>query len=100
MQRFISVMCILFSLLIMPAYTQPVTAGTSHTTLNSGDTFMINPASFTSPGKVNTLIPFSDGRMLIGGSFVSIDGQTAPRSLAILKSDGSLDTTFQVDSNL
>ena len=67
---------------------------------DTGDLFAISPASFTSPGKVNTLIPLSDGRVLIGGSFIAIGGQVTPRSLAILKSDGSLDTTFQADSNL
>jgi uncharacterized delta-60 repeat protein len=100
MRRFISIMCILFSLLSVPIYVQPVTAGTSHTAQDTGNFFVISPATFTSPGKANTLIPLSDGRMLIGGSFVTIAGQATPRSLAIIKSDGSLDTTFQVDPNL
>ena len=100
MRRFSSVVCILFLLLYMTAYTQPVTAGPSQTVQSPGAFFAINPASFTTPGKVNTLIPLSDGRMLTGGSFIAIGGQAAPRSLAILKSDGSLDTTFQVDATL
>lgn len=100
MRRFISMMCILFSLLSVPTYVQPVTAGTSHTAQVPGNIFVISPATFTSPGEVNTLIPLSDGRMLIGGSFTAIAGQATPRSLAIIKSDGSLDTTFQVDPNL
>ena len=84
----------------MPSYAQSVTAGTSHTAQATGDFFVFSPATFTSPGKVNALIPLSDGRMLTGGSFVTIGGQPTPRSLAIIKSDGSLDTTFQVDPNL
>jgi uncharacterized delta-60 repeat protein len=100
MGRFISVMCSVFFLLSTFAYTQPVTAETTLMARASGGAVPISPASFTSPGRVNTLFPLSDGRMLIGGSFITIGGQSAPRSLAILKSDGTLDTTFQVDSNL
>lgn len=70
------------------------------TTSTTDTLFTINPAIFTSPGTINTLVPLSDGRMLIGGRFVSISGQPTPRSLAILKSDGTVDTTFQVDSRL
>ncbi|WP_448542461.1 delta-60 repeat domain-containing protein [Roseiflexus sp.] len=65
-----------------------------------GDFFVINPAMFTSPGKVNTFIPLSDGRVLVAGRFVAIGGQATPRSLAILKSDGAVDPTFQVDARL
>ena len=100
MHRFIAVTCVLFSLLLAPALTRPITAGTSHTAQGIGETLPLSPATFTTPGKVNTLIPLSDGRMLIGGSSVTIGEQAAPRSLAILKSDGSLDPTFQVDPNL
>jgi uncharacterized delta-60 repeat protein len=55
---------------------------------------------FTSPGKVNAFIPLSDGRVLVAGKFVAIGGQATPRSLAILKSDGAVDPTFQVDARL
>lgn len=70
------------------------------TTSTTDTLFTMNPAIFTSPGTINTLVPLSDGRTLIGGRFVSISGQPTPRSLAILKSDGTVDTTFQVDSRL
>ena len=99
MHRFITVTCVLFSLLLAPAFARPA-AEASHTAQGIGETFPLSPATFTTPGKVNTLIPLSDGRMLTGGSSVAIGGQAAPRSLAILKSDGSLDPTFQVDPNL
>ena len=66
MRRFSTIVCILFLLLSMSAYTQPVTAGPSQTVESTGAFFAISPASFTTPGKVNTLIPLSDGRMLIG----------------------------------
>jgi len=100
MRRYISVMCILFLLFSVSAYTQPVTAGTSQTVQDTGDLFAISPASFTSPGKVNTLIPLSDGRVILGGRFVSVGVQAAPGSLAILKTDGTVDPNFQVDPNL
>ncbi|WP_322823102.1 delta-60 repeat domain-containing protein [Chloroflexus sp.] len=70
------------------------------TTSTTDTLFTMNPAIFTSPGTINTLVPLSDGRTLIGGRFVSIGGQPTPRSLAILNSDGTVDTTFQVDSRL
>jgi uncharacterized delta-60 repeat protein len=100
MRRFITVLCILVSLLSVPALSRSVAAGTSHTALEAGITPAGSTTFFTSLGKVNTMVPLSDGRMLIGGSFVSIDGQAAPHSLAIIKSDGSLDATFQVDPSL
>lgn len=40
----------------------------------------------------------ADGRILIGGSFTSFDGQTANR-LARLNADGSLDTSFSASFN-
>jgi uncharacterized delta-60 repeat protein len=90
----------LLTFLSVTTTTRSVTAGTAYSAIDAGITPAGSTTFFTSPGKANTLIPLSDGRMLIGGSFVSIGGQPAPRSLAIIKSDGSLDTTFQVDSNL
>ena len=100
MRRSVIVSCILVSLLSVLTITQPIAAGVSHPALGADVTPAGSLTAFTSPGKVNTLIPLSDGRMLVGGSFVTIGGQAAPRSLAILKSDGSVDTTFQVDSSL
>jgi uncharacterized delta-60 repeat protein len=100
MRRILIVSCILFSFLSVLIITQSVTAGAAHTALAAGVIPSGSSTFFTTPGKANTLIPLSDGRVLVGGSFVSIGGQAAPRSLAIIKSDGSLDTTFQVDSNL
>lgn len=44
------------------------------------------------PGAVNCLVPEGDG-VLVGGSFSSVGGQPR-RSLARLRSDGSLDTGF------
>jgi len=100
MRRFVSAAWILFALLSLLAYTQPVTARTPQTGQAAGAFFPIRPASFTTPGKVNTSIPLGDGRVLLGGSFVSIGGQAAPGSLAMIKNDGSLDTTFRVDPDL
>jgi uncharacterized delta-60 repeat protein len=100
MRRSIIVSCILISFLSVLTITQPIAAGVSHPALDA-DVFPAGSlTAFTSPGKANTIIPLSDGRMLVGGSFVTIGGQAAPRSLAILKSDGLLDTTFRVDSSL
>ncbi len=82
-----------------PAHTRPVDPPTVPLT-GTGNFFVINPAMFTSPGKVNTFIPLSDGRVLVAGKFVAIGGQATPRSLAILKSDGAVDPTFQVDVHL
>ena len=73
---------------------------TVSSTLDMGNFFAISPATFTSPGRINTLIPLSDGRILAAGSFVAIGGQATPRSLTILQSDGSMDTTFQIDARL
>jgi uncharacterized delta-60 repeat protein len=100
MRRFLIVTCILLSFLSVPTMIRSVTAEATHTALTAGIIPAGSMTAFTSPGKANTLIPLSDGRMLIGGSFVSIGGQAAPRSLAIIKSDDSLDTSFQVDPNL
>lgn len=100
MRRFITVTCVLLSLLLMSAFAWPITAGTSFIVQRTGGTFSSSPATFTTPGKVNALIPLNDGRMLVGGSLVTIAGQATPRSLAIIKNDGSLDATFQVDPGL
>jgi len=96
-----------FSLAAVISLTVSLSARANSGTLSAGPTaqdmgnfFAVSAATFTRPGSVNTLIPLSDGRTLVAGSFVAIGGQAAPRSLAILKSDGSLDTTFQVDARL
>jgi uncharacterized delta-60 repeat protein len=96
MQRFLAVTCILFSLLAIatPQVNANVTASPG------GEIHTFSQALFTTSGKVNVLIPLSSGKMLAGGSFIAIGGQAAPRSLAILNNDGSLDTAFQVDPDL
>lgn len=44
-------------------------------------------------GNVNIVIPQSDGRLVVGGTFSSINGVARPR-LARLNSDGTVDSTF------
>jgi uncharacterized delta-60 repeat protein len=100
MRRFIVVMCVLFSFLSTSGTVQHVTARTPHTMHGAEAVFATNPAIFTTPGKVNTLVPLNDGRVLVGGSFVAIGGQASPRSLAVINNDGSLDMSFQADPNL
>lgn len=101
MRRIISAVGILFLfLLLIIALAQPVTAAVSPALQGGGGLFSISPAIVTSPGRVNSLVPLSDGRTLVGGSFITINGQAAPHSLAIIKSDGSLDAAFQVDPEL
>ncbi|HWL16972.1 MAG TPA: putative Ig domain-containing protein, partial [Opitutus sp.] len=48
--------------------------------------------------EVYVIQPLSDGKILIGGAFLSI-GTTARANLARLNSDGSLDTSFTVATN-
>ncbi len=98
MSRNISVLWVLC--LLLSLFTQPVIAETPQTAQGSGGSYATSPAIFTIPGKINTLVPLGDGRILAGGSFTAIGSQSAPRSLAILKADGSLDTAFQVNSGL
>ena len=100
MQRSITIVCILFLLFGTPVHPQPVSAESSQSIQASGELYASAPASFTKPGKVNTLIPLSDGRVLAGGSFIIIGGQPAPRSLTMINSAGLLDGTFQVDQRL
>lgn len=100
MRRFILIPCVLFLLLLMPAVARSLPAGAVNRPQGAGDTFSVSPATFTVPGKVNALIPLSDGRMLVAGRFITIAGQATPRSLAIIHGDGSLDMTFQVDAQL
>jgi uncharacterized delta-60 repeat protein len=102
MRRFSTVILMIFWLLAgsgfaQPAAAAPAGAGTAH---GASGFFADSPASFTLPGKVSSLAPLSDGRVLAGGQFISIGGQPAPSSLAMIKSDGSLDTAFQVDAAL
>jgi uncharacterized delta-60 repeat protein len=100
MRRFIGVMCVLFLFLPTSGTVQHVSARTPNTLQSTEAVFATNPAIFTTPGKVNSLVPLSDGRVLVGGSFVAIGGQASPRSLAVINSDGSLDMNFQADPNL
>src|SRR2546421_613627 len=51
------------------------------------------PGSIDPNGSVNTIAVQPDGKILIGGSFVSVNS-VARSSLARLNADGSLDTTF------
>jgi uncharacterized delta-60 repeat protein len=96
MRRFIAAVCSL-SLLISIFTINPRKALAAE---SPQDIISINPAMFTTQGTVNILIPLSGGRMLVGGSFVSLGGHSTPRSLAIINSDGSLDASFQVDATL
>ncbi len=96
MRRFMAAICVLFSLL---SITSPSVIAASSARA-AGEIIAGSPALFTIPGKINALIPLSNGKMLTGGSFISVGGQPAPRSLAIINSDGSLDPSFQVDPSL
>ncbi len=96
MRRFMAAICVLFSLL---SITSPSVIAASSARA-AGEIIAGSPALFTIPGKINALIPLSNGKMLTGGSFISVGGQPAPRSLAVLNSDGSLDPSFQVDPSL
>ncbi len=100
MRRFILLVSVLFSLLMKPGFEQYAIAQAPTSQQTNEDIFPFNPASFTTPGKVNTLISLSDGRMLLGGSFVSVNGQPATRSLAMIQPDGRLDPNFQADVRL
>src|SRR5512137_203171 len=96
MQRFLAVTCILLSLLAVTTPKATATASASP----AGEVLTFSSAIFTTPGKVNVLLPLSNGKMLAGGSLISIGGQSAPRSLAVLNNDGSLDSSFRVDPSL
>lgn len=48
----------------------------------------------TVDGTVNDVELFPDGRILVSGGFTSIGGVTGTRAIAILNSDGSVDTSF------
>lgn len=63
---------------------------------NAGD----NPPIFSSPGIINTIIPLENESILVGGQFTALGSETSPSSLAIIKSDGTIDPAFQVDENL
>jgi uncharacterized delta-60 repeat protein len=100
MRHFTTRMCLLFLLLSLFANPQPVTAQASDLPQAGAGLAAITPAIFTTPGKVNTLLPLSDGSVLAGGQFVAIGTQAASHSLARLKSNGTLDTSFQADASL
>ncbi len=51
-------------------------------------------APLVTGGVVNALALQTDGKLLVGGTFVSVNGSSARARLARLLSDGSLDTTF------
>ncbi len=48
---------------------------------------------FTNPPSINALVVLQDDKMLVGGSFGSVNG-TLRTNLARLNADGSMDTTF------
>jgi uncharacterized delta-60 repeat protein len=51
------------------------------------------------PRKVHALAPLSGGRLLVAGEFISMNSQRGP-GVAILLADGSLDSSFSLDSRL
>ncbi len=53
-------------------------------------------ADLTSSGRIHSIQPLEDGRMLVIGRFSSIQGRQV-RDLAILNGDGSVDTSFNPD---
>jgi hypothetical protein len=92
--------CVFFLLFGAAAVIQNVLAETSSKTHVDDDLLVNSPALFTTPGKINTLLPLSEGRVLMGVSFISVGGWSAPHSLAVIQSGGSLDTDFQADPRL
>jgi uncharacterized delta-60 repeat protein len=56
------------------------------------------PLTWSANGGVSTLALQVDGRILIGGGFTAVNGQTRNR-LARLNADGSLDATFNPGAN-
>lgn len=67
------------------AYAQP---GTIDLTFNSAN---VGPNNL---GKISTTSIQSDGKIIIGGSFISYNGTIIKNSIARLNTDGTLDTTF------
>ncbi len=50
---------------------------------------------------INTIITQSDGKILIGGGFTTVNGTTSEfRRIARLNSDFTLDTSFTITPNL
>ena len=100
MKRHLVLISIVLFFLNVPFQGYKAFAESSKVTQTAGYVFATSTAVFTKPGKVNALVPLDSGRMLVGGSFVAIDGTSAIHSLAIMNNDGSLDNSFQVDENL
>jgi hypothetical protein len=50
----------------------------------------------STPGNLYSMLPVAGGKMMIGGIFDTVNG-VARKGLARLNSDGTLDTSFQVD---
>ncbi|GAB4483239.1 MAG: delta-60 repeat domain-containing protein [Anaerolineales bacterium] len=100
MRPFVIIVCLVVVLsLFIGSPNAPATQASS-LQLAESKVIAFSPVTFTTPGKVNTLIPLSDGSVLAGGQFVAVSGQPAPRSLAKILSNGTLDTSFQFDTNL
>ena len=49
-----------------------------------------------SDGVVNTLAVQANGKILVGGQFTSLHGQSTPSNLMRLNSDGSVDASFNL----
>lgn len=98
MRKLLSLVCLIFLILTTIVHTTPANAINLQSEISSETIFRVNPARFTTPGKVNALIPLNDGRMLVAGKFTTIGNQSTPRRLAVLKSDGSVDGSFQADA--
>lgn len=81
MHRVFAVCLIVVSLLVMPS-------ARIADALGANDGFTPNP-----DGRVNVLAVQADGKILVGGGFSQIGGQTR-RGLVRLTADGSLDTGF------
>lgn len=100
MRHFITKMSLLLLLLSLFGWTYAAAMQAPDQPQTGSGIAAINPVTFTSPGKVNALIPLSDGSVLAGGQFVAIGGQSTPCSLAKIMSNGMLDPGFQADASL
>ena len=63
--------------------------GSYDNTFNCGTGIYVNSNS-----RLYTILPLSDGKILIGGRFTSYNGVSVSNNLIRINSDGTLDTTF------
>ncbi len=96
MSRRIIVTSMAFILLIALVRSAPITTASAP----APDLMLLNTAVFTQPGSINAIVPLTNNRVLVGGRFVTIAGQSTPQSLAIVQPDGSIDASFRVDADL